>query len=290
MPDRYQRPPGRAGVRPALAPLARGTAGAAAVLLLAQAAGWSGLVSRAALPLPSTVLAQAARLAVSARFLADAGATLGAWAAGLGVAVAVAVPAGLLLGSVPGIRSATRALTEFLRPVPPAALIPLVALVIGPGLRMNITLTAYAAAWPLLLNTIRGLDDVHPAAADTLRAFGFGPVGVLARARIPAAAPFILTGVRLASSAALIVSIATGVVTGRIDGAGIGAFIADANASGSDAAVVLAAALWAGVLGLVLNGLLAGAGRLALPWQHAYLRLGHAGPGRGYRAGDEAAP
>jgi NitT/TauT family transport system permease protein len=251
--------------------LARGAIGVAAVLLLAQAAGWAGLIKRSVLPLTSTVLARAAGLTGNGHFLADAAATLGAWAAGLGLAVAIAVPAGLVLGSVPGVRSATRTVTEFLRPVPPAALIPLTALVLGPGLRLNVTLTAYAATWPLLLNTIRGLDDVDPLGAETLRAFGFGPLAVLWRCRLPAAAPFIVIGVRLASSVALIVSIATGVVTGGIDGPGIGSFIADTSAAGGDTAVILGAALWAGVLGLALNGLLTGAGRLALPWYHGYL-------------------
>jgi len=264
--------PARGRVRALLGtPLARGAAGVAGFLLLAQAAGWTGLIRPAVLPLASTVLARAAGLTGNGHFLSAAAATLGAWAAGLGLAVAVAVPAGLVLGSVPGVRSATRALTEFLRPVPPAALIPLIALVLGPGLRLNVTLTAYAATWPLLLNTIRGLDDADPLGAETLRAFGFGPLAVLWRARLPAAAPFIVTGIRLASSVALIVSIATGVVTGGIDGPGIGAFIADTSASSGDPAVILGAALWAGFLGLALNGLLAGAGRLALPWYHGYL-------------------
>jgi NitT/TauT family transport system permease protein len=255
----------------AATPLARGVIGVAGFLALAQAAGWTGLIRRSVLPLASTVLARAAGLTASGPFRSDAAATLGAWAAGLGVAVAVAVPAGLALGSVPGVRSATRAVTEFLRPVPPAALIPLIALVLGPGLRLNVTLTAYAATWPVLLNTIRGLDDADPLGAETLRAFGFGPLAVLRRARLPAAAPFIMTGIRLASSVALIVSIATGVVTGGIDGPGIGSFIADTSSGGGDPAAILGAALWAGLLGLALNGVLAGAGRLALPWYHRYL-------------------
>jgi NitT/TauT family transport system permease protein len=253
------------------APLARGAIGVAGFLLLAQAAGWTGLIRPSVLPLTSTVLARAAGLTANGQFLSDASATLGAWAAGLGLAVAIAVPAGLVLGSVAGVRSATRAVTEFLRPVPPAALIPLIALVLGPGLRLNVTLTAYAATWPVLLNTIRGLDDADPLGAETLRAFGFGPLAVLWRARLPAAAPFIVTGIRLASSVALIVSIATGVITGGIDGPGIGAFIADISAAGGDQAVILGAALWAGFLGLALNGLLTGAGHLALPWYRGYL-------------------
>jgi NitT/TauT family transport system permease protein len=249
----------------------RGLAGVAAFLLLGEVLGRSGVISRAVLPLASTVLARAVGLVGNGRFLADTGATIGALAAGLGIAVALAVPCGLVLGSVPGVRSATRAAVEFLRPIPSVALIPLVALFLGPGQRMNITLIVYAAVWPVLFNTIHGLDDVDPVAKETLRAFGFGRLAVVRRVCLPAAAPFIVTGIRLASSIALILSIGTGIITGRIDGNGIGAFIADANTGTGNTALVLAAALWAGVLGLALNGLLGWAGRRALPWYHASL-------------------
>jgi len=115
-----------------------------------------------------------------------------------------------------------------------------------------------------------GLDDVDPVAKQTLRAFGFGRFDVIRRVCLPAAAPFIATGIRVASSIALIVSIATGILTGRIDGNGIGAFISDANTAGK-INPVLAAALWAGVLGLALNALLLWVERRVLPWHHAYL-------------------
>jgi NitT/TauT family transport system permease protein len=166
---------------PAWRPLAtrwqRGLVGLAAFLLLVQLLGSSGVLSRPVLPLASTVLARAAGLVSNPQFLTDLAATLEAWAAGLAIAVAVAVPCGLVLGNVPGVRSATRALVEFLRPIPAVVLIPLAALLLGPGLRMNVTLIAYAAAWPVLLNTIYGLDDVDPLAKETLRAFGFGRPG-----------------------------------------------------------------------------------------------------------------
>ena len=63
---------------------------------------------------------------------------------------------------------------------------------------------------------------------------------------------------------------AIGILTGRIDGNGIGAFISDANTAGS-INPALAAALWAGILGLALNALLLWAERRVLPWHHAYL-------------------
>ena len=207
-----------------------------------------------------------ARAATWARGLAGVAGFLlllqAAWAVGLAVTIAVAVPAGLVLGSVPLVRSATRALIEFLRPIPSVSLIPLAALLLGAGLRLTVTLIVYAAVWPVLFNTIYGLDDVDPAAKDTLRAFGFGRLDVLRRVS--------LTGIRLASSVALILDIGTGILTGRIDGPGIGAFIADANTGANGTPIVLAATVWAGILGISLNALLVWAERRALRWHHAY--------------------
>jgi NitT/TauT family transport system permease protein len=249
----------------------RGLAGLVLFLLLAEALGRAGLISPAVLPLTSTVLARAARLAADPHFLTDLAATLEAWAVGLVITVAVAVPCGLVLGSLPGVRTATRALVDFLRPIPSVALILLVELLIGPGLRMNVILIVYAAMWPVLFNTIYGLDDTDPVATETLRAFGFGRLAVIRFASLPGAAPFIATGIRLASAIAIILNISTGYLTGRISGSGIGAFIADANTGAGNTTLVLAAALWAGLLGLVLNGVLLWAERRLLPWHHAFL-------------------
>jgi NitT/TauT family transport system permease protein len=248
----------------------RGLVGVVVFVLLLQVLSWAGAINQSLLPSAFTVLARAVGLLGNAQFLGDAAATLEAWAIGLAIAVIVAVPCGLVLGSVPLVRSATRAVVEFLRPIPSVALIPLVLLVLGPGLRANITLVVYAAIWPVLFNTIYGLDDVDPVAKETLRSFGFGRLAVIRRVSLPAAAPFIATGIRLASSIAIILSIGVGVLTGRIDGNGIGAFVSDLNAGTIDPTPIIAAAVWAGVLGLALNGLLVWAERRLLPWHRAY--------------------
>jgi NitT/TauT family transport system permease protein len=249
---------------------ARGLCGVVVFLLAAEALGRAGVINQAVLPLASTVLARAARLAVSPQFLLDLAATIGAWALGLAIAVAVAVPAGVVLGSLPGVRAATRAFVEFLRPIPSVALIVLVALILGPGLQMNVLLIVYAAIWPVLLNTIYGLDDVDPVARQTLRAFGFGRLGVITLVDLPSAAPFIATGIRLASSIAIILNISTGFLTGRISGNGIGAYIAQVNTGAGNTSLVLAAALWAGLLGLAANAFLVWGERRVLRWHHSY--------------------
>src|ERR1700743_1386239 len=144
------RPASRARRLPAWAgPWARGATGVVVFLLLCEAAGRLGIISRSALPLTSAVLARTVLLAGNTQFLADFGATVEAWAVGMAITVAAGVPIGVLLGSLPGVRAATRAIVEFLRPIPSGALILLVSLLTGPGLRMSVTLIVYGAIWPV---------------------------------------------------------------------------------------------------------------------------------------------
>ena len=262
------------GVRrlpPWAGPWVRGATGVAAFLLLAEAAGRLGIISRAALPLTSAVLARTVLLAGNTRFLADIAATVEAWAIGMAITVAAGVPLGVLLGSLPGVRDATRAIVEFLRPIPSVALILLVSVLLGPGLRMSVTLIVYGAIWPVLYNTIAGIDDVDPLAKETNLAFGFSRLATIRMVSLPSAAPFVATGIRLASSVAIILDIAAGYITGPINGPGIGAFIAQESTGASDLTVILAATVWTGILGLALDLLLTGTQRRLLRWHHARL-------------------
>jgi NitT/TauT family transport system permease protein len=247
----------------------QGLAGIAAFLLAAQALGL--VIPQTVLPRASTVEIQVIRLAGDTRFLADVGATLEAWAVGMLLTVLLAVPAGLVLGSLPGVRFATRAITEFLRPVPAVSLILLVTLLLGSGLRMTVTLIVYGCSWPVLYNTVAGLDHADPVAMETMRAFGFGRLALIRHVSLPSSAPFISTGIRIASSVALILDIGAGYITGRLNGPGIGAFIADVSSGTGDVTVILAATVWVGFLGLALNALLLQAERRLFPWQRAGL-------------------
>ncbi|MEV7809086.1 ABC transporter permease subunit [Microbispora sp. NPDC088329] len=244
----------------------RGAAGVAALLLVAEAAGRTGLADTRILPLASTVLARVAELAGDPEFLQDIVATLTVWASGLLVAVALAIPSGVVLGSLPRAETALRPLIEILRPIPSVALIPLVALLFAADGQVKTTIIAYAACWPVLINTLYGMHDVDPLARETLRSFGFGRRAVLLRVSLPSAAPFVMTGVRLAAAVALIVAISTELLSGGVGG--IGVFIMKAG-SGYRVDLMLAAAVWAGILGMVVNALLVRAERSLFRWHLA---------------------
>lgn len=243
----------------------RGVVGVAVCLAVLETLGRTGLIDPLLLPLASTVVAGTARLAIDPDFLADAGHTLLACGCGLLIAVAVAVPAGLLLGTVPAVESTLRPLIEFLRPIPSVALIPLALFLFTDGTQAKVALIVFTASWPLLINTMYGLREVDPVAKDTLRSFGFGPLAVVVRVSLPSAAPFVVTGVRIAASVALIVAVSVELVAG---GAGIGTFLGDA-AAGNQRDAMLAAVVWTGVIGLTVNTLLVAAEHRLFGWRHA---------------------
>ncbi len=173
--------------------------------------------------------------------------------------------ASTVLARLVGLLGQARALVEFLRPIPSVALIPLAILLFGQGLQLKTSLIAYASFWPLLFNTVYGVQDVDPIAKDTARSFGLGRLAVLGRVTLPAASPFIATGVRVASAIALILAISTELLAGAAGG--IGSFILRASSGGGNADLVYAATAMTGVLGLVLNWALLLVERRALAWQ-----------------------
>src|SRR4029079_7487715 len=125
---------------------------------------------------------------------------------GLLVATLLAVPLGILLGTSDFLGRAFRVPVEFLRPIPSAALIPLLFLTLGTTLKSEIFLATFGAFWPLLVQTMYGVRDVDPIAVDTARSCGAGRLERLYRITLPSAVPYIATGVRISSTVALILA------------------------------------------------------------------------------------
>jgi NitT/TauT family transport system permease protein len=245
----------------------RGAVGVAVLFAASEALGRAGIVDRSYLPPASDIVVRAAELAADTEFLRNVLVTLTAWALGMAIAIGISVPLGLLLGSVPAINTGTRAIVEFLRPIPSVALIPLAGLLLGSGLKMEVPLIVYAASWPILFNTMYGLDEVDPTAKDTLRAFGFSRLQVLLRVSLPSAAPFIATGIRLAAAIALILAVGTEILSGFGDG--LGTFIANAGGAIDGVDDVLAGTVWAGCIGLLIDSVLVRGEHRAFRWHHA---------------------
>lgn len=242
----------------------RGLLGIAGFLVVWELFGRSPLVPGNALPPPSVVAGELFAQLSSETFLRHVIATVLALVIAIVIAVAVAVPSGLLLGSVPAVRHATRAVIEFLRPIPSVALIPLALVMLGFGPETKITLAVYAALWPILFNTIYALDELDSVLVDTARAFGCGRARILFQVALPSALPFVLTGIRLAATTALVVLVSVELMSGSE--IGIGYFIMEARSGPGRMDQVLVGTVVAGAIGVLVNEGLERARRRWVAW------------------------
>src|SRR4051795_2720251 len=141
--------------RPARGPAVGGWAppllGVLAVLALVELVARSGVVARQSFPPVSEMLRALWDQLGTSSFWTAVGRTLEGWALGLGIAAAVAIPVGILLGSSRLSYRGVRGVIEFLRPIPSVALIPLAVLVYGTGLQSKVFLAVYASFWPILV-------------------------------------------------------------------------------------------------------------------------------------------
>ncbi|WP_345433226.1 ABC transporter permease [Actinoallomurus vinaceus] len=246
----------------------RGAIGVLAFLVIWEIIGRAGIVDRTFLPPSSDVLWRLVTLFGDGGFLQDIAATLMAWGSGLLISTLIAVPAGLLLGSLPGINSAVRVLVEFLRPIPGVALIPLALLVIPDQADLERSLAVYASMWPIMINAVYAVGEVDPVARDMAKCFGVGRLGMLTRVALPSVAPFIATGVRVASGIALIVIVSTELIAGGGEH-GLGMFIVNASADAEHGDLLYAGVAAVGLLGFVLDVLMRQGERRLFRWHYA---------------------
>ncbi len=236
---------------PSASPALRGAIGLVGLLVFVELAVAVGLLDLGAIPRPSAIFSETARLLTDPAFLGDVWTTVKGAALGLAIGTAVGITLGALIASS---RFADRLLTpiiEVIRPLPGVAVAPLLIAVFQRGLVSRSMTVALACSWPILFNTRAGFGAVDQIATQTARAFGESRLGVLRRVALPWASPFIFTGIRLSAAIAVIVEIAVEILIP--DGTGIGGFLALAGSGGVPLETVYGATLVAGLLSLVLN-------------------------------------
>jgi ABC-type nitrate/sulfonate/bicarbonate transport system permease component len=177
-----------------------------AALALWELISRTEVISQRDLPAMSTTVQALWSMVQTSVFWIAFGQTVRGWAIGLGLAAVLAIPIGISLGSSEFAASAFRVPIEFLRPIPSAALIPLLFLTLGTTLKSEVFLATFGAFWPLLVQTMYGVRDVDPIALDTARSFRLGRSERLFRVTLPSALPYIFTGIRISSTVALILA------------------------------------------------------------------------------------
>ncbi|PRI11207.1 ABC transporter permease [Leucobacter massiliensis] len=177
------------------------------VLLLIIWGIWGTLAPGKFFPGPLTILDAFVQTWVGPAFFADVLPSLGRLVLGILLSVAVGVIAGAIIGRVRWLRELTTPVLEFFRAIPPPALIPIIAVLIGATDSMKVVVIVAGAIWPVLLNTIDGVKATDSVMQETARSFSLSRAERVRYLILPAASPRIMAGVRQTLSIALILMV-----------------------------------------------------------------------------------
>jgi ABC-type nitrate/sulfonate/bicarbonate transport system permease component len=195
--------------------------------------------------------------------------TVSTWLIGLTAAVVAGIVLGILIGSVPVLRAATASTIEFLRPIPSVALLPLAIVLFSAPIRSILLLVVYASFWPVLIQVLHGVADVDPIARETAASYRLGR---WRRARYlvwPTTLPYAMTGIRLAASVALVLTITGELLIGGTKGIGVQIAVAQSSIAVPS---MYALIVVSGLVGLAANLVTRRAERVVLAWHPSVRR------------------
>ncbi len=177
--------------------------------------------------------------------------------AGFFLAAAVAIPLGFAIGNSRVFYQALNPYVQLLKPISPLAWMPLALYVIKDASASSIFVIFICSLWPMLINTAHGVAGVKKEWLDVSRTLEVNPLRKAFRVILPAAAPTILTGMRISMGIAWLVIVAAEMLVG---GTGIGYFVWNEwnNLSITN---VLFAILVIGIVGMALDSLFGVLGR-----------------------------
>jgi len=239
------------------------------VTLAVLLALWEVLCSHpgAALPPPSQVVTDTWEL-IASPFYVNGGNDVGLgwqiWASlqrvamGYAIAVVVGISMGVLVGQSTLAMRGLDPIFQVLRTVPPLAWLPLSLAAFQNGQPAAIFVIFITAVWPIIINTAVGIRNIpadYRNVASVLRLNGFE---FFTKVMLPAAAPYIFTGLRIGVGLSWLAIVAAEMLIG---GVGIGFFIWDAWNSSLISDIILALA-YVGIVGFVLDRIVALIGRL----------------------------
>ena len=222
-----------------------------AVLLLWEIGSRSSPLIHLYFPPVSVIVQSLLSLIFSGELLHYFFVSLGRFLSGYLLSALIAVTLGIILGYSRLAYSLFEVVIEFLRPMPSVAIIPVAILFLGIGSPMIVAVTVYACTWPILINTMDGVRNIDRTLIDTGRTFGLGRWMILRKIALPAASPYVVTGLRISLPIALILVTTAEMVVG---GGGLGFFILDEERS-LKTSNMYAGILFVAILGYGLNRL-----------------------------------
>ena len=165
------------------------------------------------------------------------------------LAIAVAVPLGFLIGMSPLWSSAINPYVQVLKPISPLAWLPVALYLIKDSEQASVFVIFICSVWPMLINTAFGVANVKGDWLNIAKTLEMSKLKTAFRVILPAAAPTILTGMRISIGIAWLVIVAAEMVIG---GVGVGYFVWN-EWNGLNLASMIFAIVIIGLVGLVLD-------------------------------------
>jgi NitT/TauT family transport system permease protein len=183
-------------------------------------------------------------------------------AAGFALAASVAVPLGLSMGAWPAWGEQVRVIVEFLRPIPPFAWIPFGLLWFGVGPEQTVFVIFIASLFPILMNTVAGVEAVEPVLKRSALCLGASKLRLFMNVILPRALPQIIVGLRIGLGFAWMVLVASELIGST---AGLGYLILDSRNLGLPSLAFMGMIV-IGVIGYLLDAAMRWLERVLLPW------------------------
>ena len=215
------------------------------------------------IPTPAQVLEKVVEVNASPKFVTNIGISVRRILLGFLVATGLGVGLGILIGRYRIVRGLAMPAMEIFRPIPAIAWVPM-SIMLWPDNEVSIVfITFLGAFFPILLNTVHGVEAIDPVLLRAARTLGAGEASLLRHVVLPGALPHIFTGLAVGMGVAWVSLIAAEMISGQF---GIGYFTWEAYSLISYAEIALGM-ITIGVLGLLCSGAIRLLAKLAMPWQ-----------------------
>lgn len=242
---------------------------ALSLILLWQLALVFKLMPPAGMPYPLPTFQRLGALLLTGSYWTAVFNTMLGWFIGMTLSAMVAIPLGVIIGLNGFLVQSTRFTIDFMRTVPPVALLPVMLLLLGPSLSMKLALIISGSVWPLLIQSIYAAGQLDNVQRDAARSFRFNRWVRIRYLIVPSVTPFMSTGIRIAATISLLLSITAEYIGGA---PGIGFQLGQAEMNGvlTD---MYAYILTAAALGVALNIGFIKLQKIVL-WWHPSVRAG----------------
>lgn len=221
-----------------------------------------GVVTFRFVPAPTEVAAAAWGLFRSPKLFAHVTNSLIRVFAGFGVAALLGIALGLVIGRSRWLEDTLLPPLEVMRPIPGVAWIPLAILMFPSSELSMIFITFMGALFPVLLNTIHGVEAIDRRLVASSRSLGAGRWSVFAEVVLPGALPSIVTGLAIGMGTSWFCLVTAEMIAGQY---GIGYYTWESYTLQNYADIVVGM-LFIGAFGMASSGLIKLLGRLLMPW------------------------